>query len=115
MNEFYGLVYDIPNHCFREETIEGLNGIVSMAHFIADFTQNDEEPYTEPINTVDDAMNFLDLYDYEVVKVGKSDYEVFNELVHKNTTMNNRLSHDLEEEFYRKASSFKHEVYANTQ
>lgn len=111
MDKFYGLVYDVSKDCFREDRVEGKEGIINIACHIAALTHSDEEPYTIPIKTIENALEFLDLYDYEIIPVNKHDYELFGELVEKNPIFNNRLSHILEEEFYDLAIEFNHKAF----
>lgn len=111
MENFYGLIYDVSLGAFCEATIESYEDIVPAAALFAERTQNDEEPYEQSIITVEEALYFFDLYDYQIIPVSEEDHDLFIELVFKNATFNNRLSYELEQEFYRKAESFKHEPF----
>lgn len=111
MDDFYGLVYDVPQSCFRENRINGLDDIIFVGQYIAELTQGDEEPYEESIETIDKALGFLESYDYEIIQVSKENYELFGDLVDRNEQKNNRLSYELEQEFYRLATKYEHNTF----
>lgn len=111
MSEFYGLVYDKCNGSFREHGVKGLNGIITTAHYFQELAEHDGEPYEDNIDTVEKALEFLDLYNYEIIQVSKEDFNLFESLAEQNDTGTNRLGYDLQEEFYQKAKEFEHKSF----
>lgn len=110
-NDFYALVYDNQMEQFRNYTLHGLNRIIDEAIYIAELSQNDEEPHNEEINTLEQALDCLEQYGYDIIPISKYNYELFNVLVEHDESFTNRLSYEAEVEFYRKAKDFKHEAY----
>lgn len=78
---FYGLIYDIPKNAFRLETMEGLRSIIGMGRFIAELGESDSEPWKEKINTIEEALEVFENYDYKIIQVSEYNFNIFNEMV----------------------------------
>lgn len=99
------IIFDEQMGLFRVNVCYGKEGIISEAQFLVECSQTDEEPYSKEIRTVENAIEFLEEYDYTIFSIDEKGVDIFENLACKAET--NRLSMTLQDEFLSQAESYK--------
>ncbi|WP_197232163.1 hypothetical protein [Lysinibacillus sphaericus] len=72
--------------------LEGFQGVIDEAKDIVREFQSDEEPYTELVETYQQALECLKFYDYTLVEISQENKELFEKIMLLEDNGDNRFT-----------------------